>query len=272
MTGFPPDESLLQCIQCSDRLSRVQSSVFACTRCLRQYPLHRGILLAMDALSGSNRTAAHFYDGPAWPRYRWRERAALTLVGGEGRLRRRLLDAVQNIGSARLLDVGIGDGANMPFLDQYTQVYGIDISNVQLLACSEAYHHRRLCLTLAAAERMPFRDRSFDHAISIGAFNLFTDRRRALVEIARVVKPGGTVLIVDETPQLVKTLPGRYIGLPRLDRWLLAAIVGVGTEFSKLLEVHADIDVKADAVATLHDVRLQYLLAGTCYRLTATVP
>lgn len=45
------------------------------------------------------------------------------------------------------------------------------------------------------AERLPFPDASFDHAVCLGALLYFDDPERALRELRRVVKPGGKVII-----------------------------------------------------------------------------
>ena len=36
--------------------------------------------------------------------------------------------------------------------------------------------------------------------------------------MARVVKPGGTVVVSDELPNLTNRMPGHLIGLPGIDR------------------------------------------------------
>jgi SAM-dependent methyltransferase len=46
-------------------------------------------------------------------------------------------------------------------------------------------------------ERLPFRDGAFDAAVSLLALNLVDDKAGALAEAARVVAPGGTVVIAD---------------------------------------------------------------------------
>lgn len=265
-------DSLLQCIDCAGELSRAESDLYTCAGCGRAYPLDDGIIQAMDPLEGANQAAVRFYDGPWWKRYRQRERVAFALAGGEGRFRRRLLSELPSLIGGRLLDVGIGDGANIPYLNAECEIYGVDISQVQLRKCLGAYPSTHLQLLRAQAERLPFRDASFDHAITVGAFNLFNDRRGALLEMIRVVRPGGTILVLDEVPSLVGKLPGRYIGLPGLDRWLLANAIGVGGEFAALLNAHRDDDVISDARALLENVRLQHYLLKTCYCFIGTVP
>lgn len=50
------------------------------------------------------------------------------------------------------------------------------------------------------AEAMPFNDDSFDAAITTDAFHHFRDQEGAVRELARVVRPGGGVVVVDLDP------------------------------------------------------------------------
>ena len=47
------------------------------------------------------------------------------------------------------------------------------------------------------ATRLPVEDRSIDVVISNGVLNLVPQQQRAIADIARVLKPGGRVLIAD---------------------------------------------------------------------------
>jgi ubiquinone/menaquinone biosynthesis C-methylase UbiE len=54
-------------------------------------------------------------------------------------------------------------------------------------------------------ESLPFADDSFDVVTCASAFHLLTDQQRALEEMARVLRPGGVVCIVDwcrQVPQM----------------------------------------------------------------------
>ena len=266
------DLSILQCIDCAARIVPADDGLFECQGCLRQYPTTDGILYAMGLLQSNNSIAAKFYDGRWWKRYRQRERLALALMGGERRFRRNLFRLLPDLKGSRLLDIGIGDGANMPYIDAQCQVVGVDISPVQLQECYLRYPDRLLDLVLAEAEHLPFQQRAFDNAVTIGAFNLFNSRRSAVLEMLRIVKPGGTILIVDEVPAFVGVLPGHRIGLPGLDRWLLANAVGVGSDFAALLQAHQHADVFSEARELLLNVSLRYFFARTCYCLLGTVP
>jgi demethylmenaquinone methyltransferase/2-methoxy-6-polyprenyl-1,4-benzoquinol methylase len=50
---------------------------------------------------------------------------------------------------------------------------------------------------LGVAEKMPLADASFDAALMCDALHHLRDQRAALREVARVVRPGGAVLVLD---------------------------------------------------------------------------
>jgi arsenite methyltransferase len=64
-------------------------------------------------------------------------------------------------------------------------------------------------------ERLPFEDRSFDVVISNGALNLATDKDRAFGEIARVLGPGGEMVVADLIVR--ETIPEEL--LASMDAW-----------------------------------------------------
>jgi ubiquinone/menaquinone biosynthesis C-methylase UbiE len=60
-------------------------------------------------------------------------------------------------------------------------------------------------LYLGNAECLPFADSSFDVVYTCGGFNFFSDRAKAVREMIRVAKPGGHLMIEDETEEYVKS-------------------------------------------------------------------
>jgi hypothetical protein len=73
-----------------------------------EFPERGGIAEAIGPLSGRNRVAAAFYDGPGWRRFRPWEHAFLALQGGQARARRPLLERLPAVPAACVLEVGIG--------------------------------------------------------------------------------------------------------------------------------------------------------------------
>jgi ubiquinone/menaquinone biosynthesis C-methylase UbiE len=77
--------------------------------------------------------------------------------------------------------------------------------------------HPWVSVRLAAAESLPFPDAYFDALVCSDAFHHFRDQEAAVREIARVVRPGGGVLILDFDPHGFDRIWGyleRLIGEP----------------------------------------------------------
>ena len=85
-------------------------------------------------------------------------------------------------------------------------------------------------LGLAEAEALPFADATFDACWTVGGFNYFADHEAALREMRRVTRPGGTVVVADEIPNLHRFGIGHLIGLKAIDAWWLRAL-GLDREF-----------------------------------------
>jgi SAM-dependent methyltransferase len=189
-----------------------------------------GIVEAIGRLSGRNKVAAAFYDGPGWCRFRTWEHAFLMLQGGQRRARVPILRYLKDRSQARILEVGIGEGDNLPFLPLAWEIHGVDIARTRLEACLERFAAMAGRLAWAEAERLPYENHSFDASYSIGGFNYFGDHGETLREMRRVTRPGGVVVVADEAPWLHRCGIGHLIGLPRIDAaWL--RLLGLDREF-----------------------------------------
>src|ERR671914_254506 len=60
----------------------------------------------------------------------------------------------------------------------------------------------RVRFALGDAEALPFPDAGFDVALSECSLCTFPDKRHAIAEMARVVRPGGAIAIADVTADL----------------------------------------------------------------------
>ena len=60
--------------------------------------------------------------------------------------------------------------------------------------------HPRVTGLIGTAEDMPFADSTFDAVLASDAFHHFRDQNAAVREFARVVRPGGSVLVLDFDP------------------------------------------------------------------------
>jgi SAM-dependent methyltransferase len=233
-----------RCIACGVELG----SDGACRGCGRSYPEADGIVQAIGPLRGTNRIAAAFYDGPNWPRFRPWEELFLWFQGpGAARARRQVLRHLPHRDFARVLEVGIGAGANLPLLPPGWDVYGVDIAPSQLALCRERTPGMAGRLALAEAESLPFADATFDAVYSVGGFNYFRDPAGAIREMRRVALPGVPVVVADEDPDLIRFSPGHALGIDLIDSWALRAM-GLNPEFVAMVQDY-QLDVAAVARA-----------------------
>jgi len=92
-----------------------------------------------------------------------------------------------------ILDAGCGTGGGLLFLSRYGTVTGLDISAHALGFCAE-----RGCreVTRASVMALPFREESFDLVTSFDILYFEgIDDKTALQETARVLRPGGRLMI-----------------------------------------------------------------------------
>jgi SAM-dependent methyltransferase len=234
---------LVRCIACGTRLDGERT----CTRCGREHPYREGILEAIGPLSGRNRIAAAFYDGPGWRRFRPWEQGFLILQAGVRRARMQILHHVLRVDrpDALVLEVGIGDGENLPLLPPGWTVHGVDIARTRLEACLARHPSMAGRLARAEAERLPFDDATFDACWTLGGFTYFRDHEAALREMRRVTRPGGPLVVADEIPALHRAGIGHLIGIPAIDAWWLRGL-GLDREF---VEMALGFDVDLFALA-----------------------
>jgi demethylmenaquinone methyltransferase/2-methoxy-6-polyprenyl-1,4-benzoquinol methylase len=97
-----------------------------------------------------------------------------------------------------VLDVGCGTGFGTEGLLQHTEhVHGLDQSVHQLQkAWTKLGKHDPVSFYRGDAERLPFRDDTFDVVWSSGSIEYWPDPVATLRDLRRVVKPGGQVLVV----------------------------------------------------------------------------
>ena len=130
-----------------------------------------------------------------------------------------------------------------PLLPDDWTIYGVDIARSQLELCRDRYPRMAGRLAWAEAEDLPFDDATFDATWSVGGFNYYGDHERALREMRRVTKPGGPVVVADESPALHRAGLGHLLGIPSFDAWWLRCL-GLDREFVKMV-LDFDVDLPA---------------------------
>ncbi|HEY4753281.1 MAG TPA: class I SAM-dependent methyltransferase [Candidatus Limnocylindrales bacterium] len=124
--------------------------------------------------------------------------AAILSLGQDPRWRRRLVDAVDARPTDRVLDVATGTGMVAQALhDRYgCAVVGLDQS-ADMLRVARTRTTAFEAVVEGRAETLPFADGEFDHLTFTYLLRYVDDPAATMRELARVVKPGGRVAMVE---------------------------------------------------------------------------
>jgi len=108
------------------------------------------------------------------------------------------IDAAERIGG-RILEVGVGTGLSLSGYDRRNAIVGVDISLPMLRRANVRVHSLRLehvrGLAVGDAEHLSFPDASFDVVVAQYVVTAVPHPEAALDEFARVVRPGGEIVI-----------------------------------------------------------------------------
>jgi ubiquinone/menaquinone biosynthesis C-methylase UbiE len=177
-------------------------------------------------------------DGRYVPALGWRRLAGfydpvVRRAVGEEESKRRLLERVALSpargpapdGTARrALDLGCGTATltlRMKQREPAAEVVGLDGDREMLgiARAKAAAGHRDLPLVQAMSFRLPFPDGSFDRIVSSLLFHHLTreNKRRTLREVWRVLRPGGTLHIVDFGPAKSRAMRLRFLLVQLVD-------------------------------------------------------
>jgi demethylmenaquinone methyltransferase / 2-methoxy-6-polyprenyl-1,4-benzoquinol methylase len=125
--------------------------------------------------------------------------AELLSMGQNGRWRRAMIDRVVGGSTQTVLDVASGTAGVALQLATRTSadVVGVDLTMRMLSQgrknIDAAGMRKRVQLVAARAEQLPFPDRTFDALTFTYLLRYVDDPKETLRELARVVRPGGTV-------------------------------------------------------------------------------
>lgn len=111
--------------------------------------------------------------------------------------------------TGRVLEVGVGTGANLPFYTPSTCVTAIDESADMLAVAASRTAALERCVSLAQmdVEGLAFPDDYFDTVVISLVLCSVVDQTRALTELRRVLRqPGGRLLLVEHMRPHVRPL------------------------------------------------------------------
>jgi len=140
--------------------------------------------------------------------------------GWLGRLHQQIADRTADLALSaapapqRILDVGCGTGYLLRQLadrcPDAAELTGVDPAPAMIAAARAAAADDRLRWREGTAEALPFPDGAFDLAVSTTSFDHWADQPAGLGECARVLAPGGWLVLTDLfSSLLLPTLVGR---------------------------------------------------------------
>lgn len=173
--------------------------------------------------------------------------------------RNRMVDRLSLKPGQRVLEVGAGTGRTSAFIADRLRgdghVFVHDISHGILRRAIERLSHERVDTSFVVSNGvyLPFPSDYFDAVFHFGGLNMFSDIRRGLFEMARVVRPGGRVVVGDESvpPWLRETE-------------LSKVLVNSSSHFACPLPIE-DIPVEA------RNVTIEYIIGEVFYLISFTV-
>jgi len=135
-----------------------------------------------------------------------------------GAQNRAALDALAPRPGDSVIEIGCGPGmglrAALTRVGPAGFVAGVDQSAAAAHFAAHVVHraalHGRAAVMRAEAADLPFRDRLFDRAFAVNTFQFWPDPARALREIARVLAPGGRLVITQRAASFDK--PTNFAG------------------------------------------------------------
>jgi len=143
--------------------------------------------------------------------------------------RQAAVEAAERV-SGRILEVGVGTGLSLASYSRNCRIVGIDISPPMLAKAQERVKRQHLdhveSITVMDAERLDYPEASFDAVVAQYVVTAIPNPEKALDEFARVVRPGGEIILTSRI--------GAESGLRgTVEEWLMPVTSRLGwrTEF-----------------------------------------
>lgn len=199
----PVLRAIIRCPDCRASLED-QPGGLRCDACRRDFPIDHGIPDLIGSTEQVNLgelatqdQVSEFYEEARYQRPYSREFHRRSLL--------QMCDLVKLEG--RVLDAGCGNGfffeVARPQLPGAAELVGLDLSN-EMLAKARRHHGR---LVRGDAARLPFADGVFDTVLARSLLHHLPDPELGAREMARVLRPGGELVVLDTHKTVLSTIP-----------------------------------------------------------------
>lgn len=166
--------------------------------------------------------------------------------------RRRSLRALPADVAGRVLVSGAGTGLDLPLLPKLHRYVALDFSPAMLKRAVPRGAGLEIDFVLGDSMALPFADESFDCVVLHLIVAVVPQPERCLAEAARVLKPGGTVIVFDKFLK------------PRQHAWLRRAFNPLTRRFATRMDVVFEEALRA--APSLRVVRDEPVMAGGWFR------
>ena len=171
------------------------------------YPIVDGIpqLIHPKSLGASTAATQAFYDGRSETYDQYLHLTFAVHNEDEQTLRNQFIDSLDLKPESRVLEVAAGTGRDSEGIVNRLGPNGLlcvqDLSEGMLRKAKSRLAGAKVptSYSLANAEYLPFADQSFDAVYSFGGLGEFPDIKRCLKEMVRVCRPGGKIVVGDES-------------------------------------------------------------------------
>mmetsp|Transcript_38112 Transcript_38112/g.66589 ORF Transcript_38112/g.66589 Transcript_38112/m.66589 type:complete len:305 (+) Transcript_38112:23-937(+) len=115
--------------------------------------------------------------------------------------RKKVIDKLPQQGQLSVIELGVGTGLNLPFYPEGMKISALDFSDSMLKQARKKECKAKVEFICEDASETSFHADTFDHALATYMFRVATDPKKILVEAARIVKPKGTFVLIDQFDQ-----------------------------------------------------------------------